>query len=103
MGKRTRNILPTAANRACTTSPSASVALPPRHMADALSPTRHGVLGCTTAATPVTSRLAESPMLSRELLTHTAPDSGLTVPLPDRCRAQARGRIHVHVQSANLP
>ena len=43
----TWNILPTALNRVLTTSASSSVALPPRHMAEAVSPTRQGVLGMT--------------------------------------------------------
>ena len=43
----TWNILPTALNRVLTTSASSSVALPPRHMAEAVSPTRQGVLGIT--------------------------------------------------------
>lgn len=45
--KLTWNILPTALNRVLTTSASSSVALPPKHMADAVSPTRQGVLGMT--------------------------------------------------------
>ena len=44
---------PTAENRVRTTSASPSSAAPPRHMADAVSPTRQGVLGMTrTRRTP---------------------------------------------------
>ena len=43
----TWKILPTALNRVLTTSASSSVAFPPKHMAEAVSPTRQGVLGMT--------------------------------------------------------
>ena len=47
VAKPTWKILPTAAKSFLTTSASSSLALPPRHMAAAVSPTRQGVLGIT--------------------------------------------------------
>jgi len=40
-------MVPTASKSVRTASPSSSLAWPPRHMALALAPTRHGVLGIT--------------------------------------------------------
>lgn len=54
-------MVPTDLNRVRTVSPSSSVAVPPKHMALAVSPTRQGVLGITLTSLMLSPASSWSP------------------------------------------